>query len=58
MRQKDFIDVYAKSLLQGTAGLFIGAGLSMRANYPSWRDLLRDMAEEIGLDVDHEADLS
>lgn len=58
MRQKDFIDVYAKSLLQGTGGLFIGAGLSMRAGYPSWRELLRDMADEIGLDVDQEADLS
>jgi hypothetical protein len=58
MRQKDFIDVYAKSLLQGTAGLFIGAGLSMRAGYPSWRELLRDMADEIGLDVDQETDLA
>src|ERR1700730_10171994 len=58
MRQKDFIDVYAKSLLQGTGGLFIGAGLSMRAGYPSWRELLRDMAEEIGLDVDQETDLA
>jgi hypothetical protein len=58
MRQKDFIDVYAKSLLQGTGGLFIGAGLSMRANYPSWRELLRDMADEIGLDVDQETDLA
>lgn len=58
MRQKDFIDVYAKALLQGTGGLFIGAGLSMRAGYPSWRELLRDMADEIGLDVDQEADLA
>src|SRR6266446_3138308 len=58
MRKRDFIEAYAKSLLQGTAGLFIGAGLSIRAGYPSWRALVRDMADEIGLDVDQENDLA
>src|SRR4051812_20580130 len=58
MRKKDFVEAYAKFLQQGTAGLFIGAGLSMRAGYPSWRSLVKDMAEEIGLDVSQETDLA
>lgn len=41
----------------GDAALFIGAGLSMPAGFVNWKELLRDLAEEIGLDVDREPDL-
>lgn len=58
MRKREFIELYTKFLLNGTGGLFIGAGLSMRAGYPSWRQLVRDMAEEIGLDASREDDLA
>jgi hypothetical protein len=57
MRPRDFVRAYAEFLEQGSAGLFIGAGLSMQAGYPSWLDLVRDMAEEIGLDATREPDL-
>jgi hypothetical protein len=58
MRREKFIEEYARSLNQGNAGLFVGAGLSMRAGYPSWKGLVRDMAGEIGLDVEQEPDLA
>ncbi len=57
MKKEDFIEAYAKFVLQGNAGLFLGAGLSMGAGYPSWRKLVEDMAKEINLDVEVETDL-
>lgn len=53
-----FIDDWAGKLEQGTATLFVGAGVSMGAGYPSWRKLLSKIAEELGLDIDQEHDLA
>src|SRR5829696_2114429 len=53
-----FIERWAKSLELGSAAAFIGAGLSQRAGYPSWRRLLRDIAQELGLDIEAEHDLA
>lgn len=52
-----FIKDYVKNLHQGTASLFAGAGLSIAAGYVSWSDLLRDIADELGLKIEHETDL-
>jgi hypothetical protein len=57
MRKDDLIKAYGEALSHANAGLFIGAGLSLRAGYPSWRRLVRDMAHDVGLDVDREFDL-
>jgi SLOG family protein/SIR2-like protein len=57
MRKNDLIKAYSEALLHANAGLFIGAGLSLRAGYPSWRRLVRDMARDVGLDVERESDL-
>ena len=57
MRREQFITRYVEALRNGTAGLFVGAGLSMKAGYPSWRDLVAEMAEEVGLDAAVEPDL-
>ena len=53
-----FISEYAGYLQQGTGGLFLGAGLSTSAGYPTWRDLVSEMAEELELDADNEPDLA
>jgi hypothetical protein len=53
-----FVERWAKSLEFGSAAVFIGAGLSQRAGYPSWRRLLRDIAHELGLDIEAEHDLA
>ena len=51
------INEYAKNLKNGSASLFIGSGLSRQANYSGWKDILRNCANEIGLDVEKEKDL-
>ncbi len=55
---KAFVDAWSDSLDRGVAAVFIGAGLSRRAGYPDWRQLLRDLAQELGLDIDEESDLA
>jgi hypothetical protein len=58
MEVAKFIERWTKSLELGSAGAFIGAGLSRRAGYPDWRSLLADIATELGLDIDAEHDLA
>lgn len=52
-----FIKDYAKDLEAGNAAIFAGAGMSKSVGYVDWPELLRDIASELGLDVDKEHDL-
>lgn len=54
---KRFIRLYGDALTNRDAGLFVGAGVSRAAGFVDWRSLLREIAEELGLDVDRETDL-
>ena len=51
---KSFVTKYVKSLKEGNAAIFAGAGLSVGAGYVNWKNLLKDLAEEIELDIDKE----
>ena len=55
---ESFIENYLKSLEDGNAAIFAGAGLSVPSGYVDWRNLLRNLAKEIDLDVDKEHDLA
>lgn len=52
-----FIDKYVKELKNHNAAMFIGAGFSKSAGYVDWKNLLRNIAEDLELDVDKEYDL-
>jgi hypothetical protein len=52
-----FLRDYVEALERGSAALFVGAGLSMAADMPSWSKLLDGVARDIGLDVGREHDL-
>lgn len=54
---KTFIKNYSKEISEGNAAIFAGAGLSVSAGFVSWKELLRDIADELHLDVDKEHDL-
>src|ERR1700682_466119 len=53
-----FVDKWSDKLASGTASVFVGAGTSMSAGYPSWKKLLSSIAQELGLDVEQEYDLA
>lgn len=52
-----FVRIYSKAINQGTAAVFGGAGLSRESGYLDWKELLRNFAADIRLDIDKETDL-
>lgn len=54
---ENFIKTYAKEIENQNAALFIGAGFSQSSGYVNWKGLLKDIAEELELDIDKEYDL-
>lgn len=55
--RKAFFKEYTRALREGSAALFVGAGLSAGAGYVDWKTLLEGIAEDLGLDVAREYDL-
>lgn len=52
-----FIRNILKELEDENVAVFAGAGLSMPAGYVSWEELLKPIAEELGIDIKKEYDL-
>ena len=52
-----FIRDYVNDIKAGSAALFAGAGLSIPAGFVSWKELIGDIAYELGLDIEKESDL-
>lgn len=55
--QKRFINEFIIEINNGDAAIFAGAGLSAPSGFVNWKGLIRDLADEIGLNVDRESDL-
>lgn len=58
MKRREFVEKFAGHLERGTASLFVGAGLSHEAGFPTWERLLEDAARELGLEASREHDLA
>ncbi|RNI24034.1 SIR2 family protein [Rufibacter latericius] len=52
-----FIKDYLKKLNDNSAAIFAGAGLSVSAGFINWKELLKDIALELKLDIEIEYDL-
>lgn len=52
-----FLNHYAKSVKNGDAALFIGAGMSRAAGFVDWKGLLAGIAADLQLKLDRETDL-
>lgn len=57
MKLDVFLKEYTNKLMDGKAALFAGAGLSKPAGFVDWRELMKEIAEDLGLEVDKEHDL-
>jgi hypothetical protein len=55
--QKKFINSFISEINNGDAAIFAGAGLSNPLGFVNWKDLLKDLAEELNLDIEKEHDL-
>ncbi len=54
---KEFKRNYIKAIQEGYAAIFAGAGLSRISGFVNWKELLKDIAEKVALDVNKETDL-
>lgn len=48
---------FVAALREDRASFFVGAGISRAAGFVDWKQLLRDVADELHLDIDQESDL-
>ena len=55
--KKQFMSEYIKAIRDGNAAVFAGAGLSRPSGFVVWKELLRPLADGIGLNIDDEYDL-
>jgi len=44
-----FLKEFPEALSSGVGAIFVGAGVSMAAGYPSWSSLLQDIGDELGV---------
>lgn len=58
VHRKLFLTEYPKALNDGIGAVFVGAGVSMDAGYPSWPSLLREIAEELGVNLTDISDMT
>ncbi len=52
-----FINDFVTDLAANNAAIFAGAGMSKAAGYVDWQELMADIADELGLEIDKESDL-
>ena len=52
--KKVFIDNFINQLKLSNLSFFLGAGVSVGAGFPSWEELLDDIANDIGIDLKKE----
>lgn len=57
IKKQTLVKKLVEEIENNNLAIFAGAGLSAGAGFVDWRNLLRDLADEIGLDVDKEYDL-
>jgi hypothetical protein len=55
--QMKFINDFIIEIKSGDAAIFAGAGLSAASGFVNWKELLRDLADELNLDIEKEHDL-
>lgn len=56
IEREQFISQFAQQTLDGRVSLFLGAGGSRDAGYPSWSDLFKPFAKELGTSTNETTD--
>lgn len=53
----EFVRDFSRAIRSGSAAVFAGAGLSRPSGFVDWKELLREIAADLKLDIDKETDL-
>lgn len=53
LNKLDFINVFSQKCKNNTAALFLGAGISINAGLPSWKQLFEPLASKLKIDIDN-----
>ncbi|WP_407498467.1 SIR2 family protein [Elizabethkingia anophelis] len=56
-QQKSFINSFVTEINNGDAAIFAGAGFSAAVGFVNWKGLLKDLADELELNIEKEHDL-
>ncbi len=54
---QEFLRTYVNDIQESNVAIFAGAGLSRSAGYVDWKELLKEIANDLNLDIDLETDL-
>ena len=57
MKREYFVAEISKKIFSRKCDLFVGSGISCESNVPSWAELLRPLAKNIGIDINDNDDL-
>ncbi len=52
LTQEEFLNQFTRQALDERISLFVGAGASINAGYPSWYNLFKPLAKELGTVLD------
>lgn len=55
--KRDLLTNFAQQMDEDAAALFLGAGMSRPSGFVNWKELLREIADELELDIERETDL-
>lgn len=56
LNREEFLNQFARQALDERISLFVGAGASVNAGYPSWYNLFKPFAKELGTSLDDTSD--
>lgn len=54
--KKAFIKKFSDAIIRDEAAVFAGAGYSREAGFCNWKELLKDIADDLNLDIEKESD--
>lgn len=57
MNRSTFVKDITSEILNQSASLFLGAGVSVGSGFSDWKTLMSDICEELGLDIERESDM-
>lgn len=53
IERNEFVKKYAEKCKNNSAAIFLGAGMSVDAGLPSWKDLFAPLADELDINIDN-----